>query len=131
MKQTFRWIAHINEVHDGDTLYGYCDQGAGIWNYGLAKAGMGLRLYGCNAIELEDPGGHEARDYLASLIPVGSVIPIDTMAWDKWQGRVDVSITLPKIGDLVTHLISQQWAAGPYYGTGPKPVPPWPRTVGR
>lgn len=129
MSKPFQFWATVRSVHDGDTLYGYVDQGIGMWNYGLAKAGMGLRLYGCNSIELDEPGGKEARDYLASLIPVGSEIPIIAMAWDKWAGRIDVSIILPKIGDLVTHLISQQWAAGPYYGTGPKPVPPWPRTI--
>ena len=126
--RVFGMEATILNVHDGDTMYGHIDQGLGVWNYGLSRNGMGLRLYGCNARELKDPGGQEARDNLARLVPVGSTIPIVVADWDKWAGRIDVLITLPEVGDLTSHLMSQQWVAGPYYGTGPKPVPPWPRS---
>lgn len=129
MKKTFQLWATIRSVHDGDTLYGDVDQGMGTWNKGLSKSGVGLRIYGINARELKEPGGIEARDYLATLIPVGTELPFLCVDWDAWQGRIDVAITLPKVGDLMTHLIERQWAAGPYYGTGTKPVPPWPRTV--
>lgn len=128
MRKTFQLWATIGSVHDGDTAYGEVDQGMGTWSKGLSKSGVGLRLYGCNARELTDPGGVEARDYLATLIPVGTELPILCVNWDKWAGRIDVSITLPKVGDLTAHLIREQWAV-PYFGTGPKLVPPWPRTV--
>lgn len=121
--------AVIGTVHDGDTLYGVVDHGCGIANKGLSRSGMGLRLWGVNARELREPGGVEARDNLATLIPVGSEVAITCKAWDAWNGRVDVAITLPDVGDLATYLVAQQWAAGPYYGTGVKPVPPWPRTL--
>lgn len=120
--------ALINTVHDGDTLYGPVDHGAGLWNHGLSKNGMGLRLWGCNAAEIEEPGGPEARDYLATLIPVGSYIPIRCRKWDKYAGRFDVSITLPSGEDLVEKLITEKWAAR-WNGTGPKPVPAWPRAA--
>ena len=122
----FTLAATINTVHDGDTLYGTIDQGLGIVNKGLTRNGMGLRLYGCNARELTEPGGTEARDNLASLIPPGSTVAITCRAWDKYAGRVDVSITLADGSDLVTRLIADQWAAA-WDGTGTKPVPPWPR----
>lgn len=129
MKKKFQLWATIRDVRDGDTMSAWVDQGIGEWNHGLAKSGMGLRLYGCNAIEHDEPGGAEARDNLAGLIPVGTELPIVCEAWDKWQGRIDVSILLPDIGDLVQHLWMEGWVAAPYYGFGTKPVPAWPRVV--
>lgn len=126
MKKQFQLWATVRSVHDGDTLYGDVDQGIGTWNKGLSKSGMGLRLDGINARELEEPGGVEARDYVASLVPVGTELSILCVDWDKWQGRIDVRIVLPSVGDLSTHLIQTGWAAA-YTGVGPKSVPPWPR----
>lgn len=122
--KVFTFYATIEDVHDGDTLYGDVDQGIGIHNRG--KGRMGLRLYGCNARELSMPGGPEARDNLAALIPVGSVVPIVSRAWDRESGRIDVSITLADGTDLVSKLVADGWAAA-WDGTGVKPVPVWPR----
>ena len=126
--QTFTFYALIREVHDGDTLYGWVDQGIGQWNHGASKAGIGLRLNGCNARELSQDGGPEARDNLAALIPVGTTVAITSVGWDKFSNRLDVTITLPDGSDLVETLIAGQWAAA-WDGTGPRPVPPWPREV--
>lgn len=124
--KTFRFYATINAVHDGDTLYGYVDQGIGQWNHGAAKNGIGLRLNGCNARELSQPGGIEARDNLATLVPVGSVVPITSVSWDKYSNRLDVTITLADGTDLASKLIADGWAAA-WDGTGARPVPDWPR----
>lgn len=124
--KTFRFYATINEVHDGDTLYGYVDQGLGFWNHGAAKNGIGLRLNGCNARELGTPGAIEARDNLAALVPVGSVVPITSVSWDKYANRLDVTITLADGTDLVSKLVADGWAAA-WDGTGKRPVPAWPR----
>jgi endonuclease YncB( thermonuclease family) len=126
--QQFTLYASILEVHDGDTLYGYVDHGCGIWNHGHAAHGMGLRFLGCNARELSQPGGPEAQANLAALIPVGTYLQITAEDWDKYDNRLDVSIILPGVGDLVQYLIENQWAAA-WNGNGPRPVPPWPRTV--
>lgn len=126
MTPAWQLAALVREVHDGDTIYGWVDQGLGMWNHGPGKAGLGLRLWGCNARELADPGGKEARDNLARLVPVGTTVAITCRAWDKYQGRIDVSVTLPGIGDLVTHLVATSWLA-PWDGTGARPLPPWPR----
>lgn len=124
--KTFRFYATVVEVHDGDTIYGWVDQGIGQWNHGAARNGIGLRLNGCNARELSQEGGPEARDHLASLIPAGTVLPITSVSWDKYSNRLDVTITMPDGSDLASSLIADQWAA-PWDGTGPRPVPPWPR----
>jgi endonuclease YncB( thermonuclease family) len=124
--QVFDLYAKINEVYDGDTLYGWIDHGCGLWNHGASKAGVGLRLFGCNAIELHEPGGQEAQQNLASLIPVGSYVPIISRDWDKYSNRLDVDIITPAGIDLVPNLIQTGWAAA-WNGVGPRPVPVWPR----
>jgi endonuclease YncB( thermonuclease family) len=123
----YEYYAVVRSVHDGDTITCDVDLGLGTWSHGLV-----LRLYGCNARELTDPGGAEARDNLASLLPLGSRVVVRSyktgrdLPHDKYSGRYDASITLPDGDDLVTLLIAGQWAAA-WDGKGAKPVPPWPR----
>jgi endonuclease YncB( thermonuclease family) len=74
------------------------------------------------------PGGKEARDNLASLIPVGTTLKVQSSEWDKYSNRIIVSIVLADGTDLVTRLIREQWAA-PWDGVGAKPLSPWPRTL--
>jgi endonuclease YncB( thermonuclease family) len=127
---SWRMRATVRNVHDGDTIYGDLDQGLGVWNHGASPNGMGLRIAGINARELADPGGVEARDYLADLVPVGTLMWVDSLAWDKYAGRIDVNVTLPDGRDLATVLVEGQWAAV-WDGKGSRGdhLPPWPRTV--
>jgi endonuclease YncB( thermonuclease family) len=114
--------ATVAYVHDGDTLAADLDLGFGLLLRQL------LRLDGCNAIELSNPGGYAARNNLGALLPRGAVVPVSVVGLDKYAGRCEAQITLPDGRDLVTVLIMQQWAA-PWNGLGPKPTPPWPRTI--
>jgi endonuclease YncB( thermonuclease family) len=114
--------ATVAYIHDGDTVAADLDLGFGL------KLRQALRLDGCNAIELGQPGGPEARDNLAALLPVGAVVAVRVVGLDKYAGRCDAQITLPDGRDLVTVLITGQWAV-PWNGLGPKPTPPWPRTT--
>ena len=126
-KSYMLWVS-VNRIHDGDTLYGSIDQGLGLWNLGPNDAGWGFRLDGCNAIELPTAGGRAARDNLATLIPVGSVLQVESVRWDKFSGRLDVKIDHPLYGDLTDHLIAEGWAVR-WDGRGARPVPPWPRVA--
>lgn len=140
------WQAVVTSVHDGDTFDAVVILGAapagGDTDYGFhvyrehplpdGRARYVLhtpvRLLGCNAIELADPGGVEARDNLARLIPVGSTVTLRTASPDKYGGRYDAGVILADGRDLVALLIEEQWAAR-YLGSGVKAVPPWPRAI--
>jgi endonuclease YncB( thermonuclease family) len=86
-----------------------------------------IRLLGCNAAEHGTPAGDAATAHLKQLLPPGTVVTLSTLAADKYGTRWDADVTLPDGRDLVELLIREQWAA-PWYGLGPKPQPPRPRT---
>ncbi|MER5754322.1 hypothetical protein [Streptomyces sp. NPDC002088] len=125
----YEYSAIVRDVHDGDTIKVDLDQGLDTWKHSVS-----MRLYGCNARELKDPGGKEARDNLAALLPVGTKVTIHShkagrdLEADKYGGRYDATIALPDGRDLVGLLIEQQWAAG-WNGKGARPLPPWPREI--
>jgi endonuclease YncB( thermonuclease family) len=112
--------AKVVSVHDGDTATIDIDLG-----FEETKR-VNVRFLGCNAIELSQPGGTEARDNLTAIIPAGTPIALHSVAYDKYGGRVDGHITLPDGQDLTTLLIRTGWAAA-WDGTGKAPTPPWPR----
>jgi micrococcal nuclease len=116
----YTYLAHVLDVHDGDTFTADIDLGF------QAHYHTSIRLLGCNAIELEDPGGVETRNFLASLIE-GHTVTLRTVKVDKFGGRYDAQCTLENGIDLVSFLMSTGWVA-PWNGRGVKPVPPWPRT---
>lgn len=117
----YTYSARVLAVHDGDTFTADVDLGFQV------HVVTSIRLLGCNALELTEPGGKETRDYLSSLL-VGMSIYLRTVKVDKFGGRYDAQVTLPPDTDLVTLLIAEGWAV-PYDGRGPKRVPVWPRMV--
>lgn len=112
----------ISRVIDGDTIVVILDLGFDI------AMRADVRLNGCNAAEVSTDAGKAARDNLTALLPVGTNVAVRSVGWDKYGGRCDGDIKLADGQDLVQLLISEQWAA-PWNAKGPKPVPPWPRTV--
>lgn len=121
----FTYNARVVSVHDGDTVNMIIDRG--FFDYlGSVEHPIPVRILGINAIELGQPGGNEARDNLAVLLPVGSPVVLTSAKPDKYAPRWDAAVETPTIPDLAAYLIANNWAA-PYDGSGPKPVPPWPR----
>lgn len=114
--------ATVTAVHDGDTITADIELGFGV---GVVQH---VRLLGCNARELSQPGGPEAAANLTGLL-LGQRVTLSGVRPDKFGGRYDAAVTLADGTDLVAELVAQQWAA-PWDGTGTKPVPPWPRTAG-
>jgi endonuclease YncB( thermonuclease family) len=114
------YTADIVAIHDGDTITASLSLGFDVYTI------QHLRLLGCNARELSQPGGKEALANLAAILS-GKTVTVRSVKPDKYA-RYDAAITLPDGTDLVTQLIADGWAAE-WNGQGPKPVPPWPRTV--
>jgi len=120
--------ATLLEVHDGDTVKLRLDRG-----YGDFKEGP-YRLAGCNANELKDPGGIEAKANLMYELTrfawfyVGSRKPDRPPDPYKYGAVWMAKIVLLDGTDLTEKLIEQQWAAR-WDGKGTPPKPPWPRTV--
>lgn len=134
----YTYRGQVLEVHDGDTLrvdldlIGVAGKHLDVdlgFDVHIASHRLRLRedvrLKGCNAIELAAPGGVEARDHLAQLLPVGSTVTVQTFKPDKFGGRYDALITLADGGDVTTVMCADGYAA-PWNGQGPKPTPPWP-----
>lgn len=133
----YTYRGQVLDVHDGDTVRVDLDLHIGSTHHDIdlgfdvhiashhLRLREDVRLKGCNAIELAQPGGVEARDHLASLLPVGEWVTVQTFKVDKFGGRYDALITLPDGRDVTTVMCADGYAA-PWDGVGPKPVPPWP-----
>lgn len=120
----FFYNATVVDVHDGDTFSVRVDYGRR--NY---EEPVPIRLLGGAARELREPGGKEARDNLAALLPPGTAVVLATVDDDKYGPRWDARVFYERGGvvrDLVAGLIADHWLA-PWDGRGAQPKPPFPR----
>lgn len=77
MNPGYTYRAIVRSVYDGDTIRCDIDLGLEVWVHNQA-----LRLYGIDTPELrgaEREAGLAARDFLRSVIPVGSEIILETL----------------------------------------------------
>jgi endonuclease YncB( thermonuclease family) len=114
----------VARVVDGDTFV--CDVDFGMYRH---EVDVPIRLLHCAAREISAPGGKEARDNLARILPPGSVVLLQTAKPDKFARRWDAQVTYERDGvirDLATDLIADGWAAA-WDGRGTQPKPAWPR----
>lgn len=125
--------ADVTVVHDGDTVDMDVIQEFDIGFGGTitSRQPHSFRLFGCNANELAAPGGPEARDNLAAMLPVGTHVRLGSVKDDKYGGRQDAILWAidPATGteyNVVQRLIDTHWAVA-WNGQGVKPKPPWPR----
>lgn len=114
-------------VHDGDTttvLVQVAAEPQRIW------VEIDGRVEGYNARELKEPGGPEAHEHLATLIPPCTCPRLQTalLGSDKYGGRTLVRITLPDGRDVTGVMIGDGYGAA-WNGKGVKPNPPWPIPV--
>ena len=112
--------ATVEEVHDCDTVRLSVDLG-----FDHTQRRVTLRLHGCNARELSEPGGMEARNFLRNLLPVGTPVLIRSIKNDKYGGRYNALLALPDGRDVVTLLLKAGYVAA-WDGSGTRPVPAWP-----
>jgi endonuclease YncB( thermonuclease family) len=123
LRPPYQWRGVVSEVHDGDTLTVVVDRGLDDYSE------LRVRLLGCNARELAQPGGPEAAANLKAMLPPGTVVVVTSDQWDKYGGRVLGQIEFAQLGelyDLATELVRLGWAAA-WDGQGSKRVPVWPR----
>jgi endonuclease YncB( thermonuclease family) len=108
---------------DGDTAYVWVDRGRGEYAY------RKVRLRGAALRELDEPGGPEAREHLAQLVPTGTPVVLVDLDDDKYGGRVLATVVVDLGGgpeDLAEVLVRDRWAM-PWDGRGKQPRIPWPR----
>lgn len=120
---TWRFLATVVRVIDGDTVIVDMDLGFYV------RVRLSCRLAGVNAIELAAPGGREAREHLATLLPEGASVVIDSVKVDKYAGRFDGRIVLADGVDVATKVLAAGYAVR-WDGRGKAPVPPWPIPTG-
>lgn len=122
----YTYKATVLSVRDGDTIHADVDLGFGVVKGSENNVpGLPLRLAGCNARELNEEGGPEARERLRELLSEGTVVTLRTVRPDKFGGRYDAQIELPDGSDLVGRLIEEGWVAA-WNGEGPRPIPAYP-----
>jgi len=140
VKVSYTYPATVLDVIDGDTLHLDLELGRARhrnhdYGFHLYAEGFALRLHltgrllGLNAAEHGTPGGDAATANLTALLPPGTACQVITSPSlvDKYGGRWDVRLLVGSPSyDLGDWLVAQGWAAA-WDGTGPKPVPPWPR----
>ncbi len=129
MLTPFVYRATVLRTVDADNLAVDLDLGRGMHDLGENGKGLPLRLAGCNGRELDQPGGAEAAAHLARLLPLGTRLVVATIKPDKYGGRWQARVQSEHGVDLVEYLIGLEWLA-PWDGRGPRPLPPWPRSVG-
>ncbi len=91
--------AEVLEVHDGDTFKALIDLGFKI------TITTNVRVAGANAAELPSQPGIQARTYLASLLPAGSIVTLNSKRLDKY-GRCEADVQLPDARDVKQLLLS-------------------------
>lgn len=120
---TAQWTvpAMVLDVHDGDTIRVRADLG---WRIQLDTL---VRLDGIDAPELKLPAGTVARDYLAAVIPVGSVVTVvskQLLGQREKYGRVLADVLVDKgrgeLLDVAKDMVSTGHAK-PWSGKGEKP----------
>lgn len=95
--------ATISAVHDGDTFWAVID--LGIRCYTRQK----IRVHKVQAVELASPGGTEAQQILAHMIPTGTPIEIMSRRWsyDRLEADVLVKPEGAEPFDLGTKLLAE------------------------
>jgi len=80
----------VEAEYDGDTFHAYIDQGCSTYRR------QRVRMHGVSAVELDKPGGTEARDLIAALIPVGEAVELTSHKWT--YDRIDCDVVRVRDG---------------------------------
>ncbi|MGI9106713.1 MAG: thermonuclease family protein [Pyrinomonadaceae bacterium] len=97
-KSSWQTTAEVLDVIDGDTFRARLDLG---WRISLLVL---VRVRGINAPEMTTDGGAAAREFLARVLPPGTIVGINSRRLDKY-GRSEADVTLPNGADLARQLL--------------------------
>lgn len=97
-KTSWTTTAEVLDVYDGDTFRARLDLG---WKISIVVM---VRVRGVNAPELNERDGARSRDFLAAVLPVGTIVGIESRRLDKY-GRSEANVTLSTGADLATRLL--------------------------
>jgi endonuclease YncB( thermonuclease family) len=124
----YTYYGSVIKVQDGDSFKVNIDLGLETWHHNL-----NVRLNGCNAFELKQPGGKEARQHLVDLLASSAnTVLLQSVQYDKFGSRIDADVFLidhagkPLPNGNVTQLMIAAGFAAAWNGQGEKPVPVWP-----
>ena len=90
--------AVIHDIIDGDTFRAAIDLGFRI------SLTAPIRIRGIQAPELPTDAGVDAKNYLARLLPAGTIVTLTSRRLDL-HGRAEAEVELPDGRDLATLLI--------------------------
>lgn len=112
----YEYQATVVRVVDGDTVDVDIDLGLRVW-----KRKERLRLAGLNAPEMSTPEGVDAKVYLLTLIPAGTLVVVRTTV-DRTEkyGRYLADVLVG--GQSVNQMLLLSEHALPWNGQGPRPV---------
>lgn len=124
----FFFNAWVLEWIDGDTVRAKVDRGDRDYSTWV------VRLFGCAALELSEPGGRETLAEVSRRWPVGTPLVLATLKPDKYGERKLARVIANREDrtgtcDVAWELIDSGWAAV-WSGQGRQPRPQWPRVVG-
>lgn len=131
MAQTWSFTqVEVLDVHDGDTVhFKLTADPVPVWPgfsvVGVMGPPLSCRLAGYAALELKEPGGIPARDYLIKLLAFyRSSLGVTVAGWDKYGGRYDAVVWTS--GGWLHDLMCSVGYGAPWDGRGAQPKPVWP-----
>jgi endonuclease YncB( thermonuclease family) len=111
--------ARIARIKDGDTVVVDIDYGMNL------RQEWDARIDGINCWEKDTDAGKAATAFAASVLPLGLLVTVVSLKWDKFGGRIDARIYLSDGSDFAEVMIYAGYAAR-WNGRGTPPLPPWP-----
>ena len=127
MPKPYTYTGVVLDVHDGDSARFHLTADPVDIGFEVTITGTSVqvcRFLGYNSIELDSPGGVEARDHLAGILGRGP-LRVVSVKRDKYAGRFDGIVYLPDGTSVADVMVADGYAAR-WNGRGPKPVPEWP-----
>jgi endonuclease YncB( thermonuclease family) len=107
MSHTWKVMATVKRIVDGDTFVADLDLGWGVWRLEAKGAPSRIRVLKYRAPERGVPGYAEALGALAAVLPPGSHCWVESTALDSF-GRALCHCHLTD-GTNVLDLLPQQW----------------------